>query len=244
MNTEKQAIGFVSAPDWLDPAPAEFMDLADGAVTVQQTFLGAPGFDYRTDSIAATEPDITLACRHLAAAGCTLIASPATPFGFIGHNDIGDARARMTRISSTCGAECISSVTAIFDVLDQWQIGKVALACTYYPDDWRDIWASFVSRSGIAVAAAASLVNLGIRPKPDPSEFVVYPDASEISAAVEKMAADYPDADAIVVTGSGARTVALTGQLLSLAGKPVLAADTALFSVLAQKAGVPIPLTL
>jgi hypothetical protein len=93
-----KALGFISAPDWLDPAPDEFRQLTNGAVPVQQTFLGPPGFDYRTESIAQSEPKLIHAARQLAGAGCTLIASPATSFGFVGYNNISEARAGLTRI--------------------------------------------------------------------------------------------------------------------------------------------------
>ncbi len=64
----------------------------------------------------------------------------------------------------------------------------------------------------------------------------------EICGAVRKMTADFPEADVIVVTGSGARTVAITDELRAIAYSRVIAADAALFSVIAGKLGVAIPL--
>ncbi len=105
-------VGFLSAPDWLDPAPDEFRVLTNGQVAVQQTFFDPPRFDYTTGNIAKCEPQLTHGARHFASAGCSLIASPATPFGLIGHRRISEARARLIRISQAVGVDCISSITS------------------------------------------------------------------------------------------------------------------------------------
>ena len=128
-----------------------------------------------------------------------------------------------------------------FDILEAWLVKEVALACTYCPDDWRDLWASFVANSGLEVAAAASLVNRGIG-RPYRSDDIENPTPLEICDAVRKMTANCPEADVIVVTGSGARTVAITEELRAIASTQPT--DTALFSVIAGRLGVDIPLTL
>ena len=46
MRKNHNAIGFISAPSWLDPAPDEFRMITQGKISIQQTFLDPPGFDY------------------------------------------------------------------------------------------------------------------------------------------------------------------------------------------------------
>ena len=58
---------------------------------------------------------------------------------------------------------------------------------------------------------------------------VVYPTPAQISGTVSKMAGDFPAAEVIVVTGSGARTLAITEELRSISGKRIIASDTALY---------------
>ena len=102
-----KSVGFISVPAWFDPAPDEFRELTRGEIGVQQTFLGAPDFDYRVGSIAAAEPLLVEAAQQLAAAGCSIIANPATPLGYIGHRDIAGARASLAVIERACGVECV-----------------------------------------------------------------------------------------------------------------------------------------
>ena len=243
MSSIKRAVGFISAPDWLDPAPDEFRELTNGEVAVQQTFIDPPNFDYQTESIAGCEPQLIHAARHLAGAGCSIIASPATPFGFVGHQNISEARARLTRIEQACGVECISSIDAIIEALETWQVRKVALACTYYPDEWRDLWSAFVSNSGFEVLSAASLVNQGIK-EPQGPDSIEYPTPSEIFESVSKMAKDCPAAEVIVVSGAGARTLAITEELRATSGKRIIAADTGLYRKISEKLEIDVSLTL
>lgn len=78
-------VGFVTPPRWFDPSPDEFAALAGRRVDVQQTILSLIDFDYtKLENLAATVPDMELATRLLAAAGCTAISHTATPFSFAG----------------------------------------------------------------------------------------------------------------------------------------------------------------
>ena len=237
------SIGFISAPDWPDPTPDEFRALTQGAVAVQQTFLDPPDFDYQMASIAGCEPQLTRAAQHLAGAECALIATPATPFGFIGHPDVADARARLLRMQRACGVVCTSSVVAIIEALEAWHVRKVALACTYFPDVWRDAWSAFVAASGFTVLSAQSLVDQGLK-QPSTAARVAYPTTAQIIAAVSKMAQDCPAAEVIVVTGSGARTLAITETLRTISGKRIIAADTALYRKIGAILAVEMSLVL
>ena len=122
------------------------------------------------------------------------------------------------------------------------KLQKIALACTYYPDEWRDLWASFVRASGYEVVGAQSLVNQGIRSKTNGE--VEYPSSSEIMESVKKISENYPNAEAIVISGSGARTLAITEQLKKISNRPVIAADTALFSIIAKQLDIKVPFVI
>ncbi len=243
MSSTKMAAGFISPPDWLDPTPDEFRALTKGAVAVQQTILDLPNFDYQMDSIAGCEPQLIRAAQQLAGAGCSIIAIPTIPFGFMGHRNISEARARLKRIREACGVECISAVAAIIEALESWQVKNVALACTYFPDEWRDSWCAFVAESGFDVLSAASLVDQGIR-QPSVSGSIEYPTPEEIAGSVSEMAGDCPAADVIVVTGSGARTLAITEELRASSGKRIVAADTGLYRMISEKLAIDVSLNL
>lgn len=229
-------VGFISPPDWFDPTPGEFRDLSQGAVIVQQTFLDLPDFDWQMESIARTEPQITKAARQLARAGCSILAIVGTPFGWAGLDNIDDARERMRRIEQACGVECISTGTAIIDALEHCQAHRIALACTYYADDWRDSWSRFVTRSGFDVLAAVTLSDQGLTP-PHGSDNEEYwaPTSEDILQSVERLTNEFAMTEAIVITGAGSRTLSITQDLLATSGKHVIASDTALYRKLFEK---------
>ena len=117
---KKKIVGFLSAPDWLDPAPEELRSLTRGRINVQQTIVGPANFDWDTKSIKEIAPHLTHSAMKLASAGCNLIASPATPFGYIGHKDINQARLSIDHLQKIVGVKIISAITAIFDELEFW----------------------------------------------------------------------------------------------------------------------------
>lgn len=236
------AVGFISPPDWFDPTPDEFRDLSGGTVAVQQSFLDLPDFDWRMQSIARSEPEITKAARQLAGAGCSILAIVGTPFGWAGLDNIAEARHRMRRIEQACGVECISAGTAIIDALDDCQARRIALACTYYADEWRDLWSRFVARSGYDVAAAVTLSDQGLTPRhgPDSQEYWA-PTPEDIVQSVEKIAHEFEMIEAIVITGAGSRTHAITQDLLTASGTHVIASDTVLYRKLFKKLKIDIP---
>lgn len=232
MEENHNVIGFISAPSWLDPAPEEFRALTNGEIVVQQTFVHPPKFDYSVRSITEIKSHLANAAYSLASAGCTLIASPATPFGYIGYTNITHARESLKQMEKISGAKCISSVSSIFDILENKNPQKLVLACTYYPEEWRDLWTSFVRASGYEVITAQSLFDQGISSKTE------YPSASEICESIKKISESYPNADAIIISGSGARTLAITHELKKISNRLVIAADTALFSVIATNLNI------
>ena len=244
MSSKKRAVGFISSPGWLDPTPDEFRALTKGTVAVQQTFPDLPNFDYRTDSLIECEPQLIRAAQQLAGVGCSIIAVVGTPFGFVGYQNMDQARARLKRMQAACGVECLSSIAAIIETLDTWQVRKVALACTYYPQQWRDAWAAFVTNSGFEVLSSESLIDHGMMAHHEPHEIKDYPAPEQITGSALKMANDFPAADVIVINGSGSRTLAITDRLRDQSGKRILAADTALYSKLAKTLDIDITLTL
>ena len=55
---------------------------------------------------------------------------------------------------------------------------------------------------------------------------------------------NYPEADVVIISGSGARTLAITDKLKKITNKLVIAADTALFLSIAKKLNINFPIAL
>ena len=128
---------------------------------------------------------------------------------------------------------------AIIDALRAHGARRPAATCTYYNSEWRDAFAVFLAACGFAdvplqtlvdqqlVENEASLMSYGWRMSDD-----------MIRQTVVAIAEFAPAADAIVVTGAGARTLRLLAELETLAGRPVVAADTALYWAAARQLGL------
>ena len=232
-------IGFISPPSWIDPSPAEFPTVCATPVQVQQCPLMLPGFDWRIDSIARTEPELLAAARALGDAGCDLVAKVGTPFAWAGLAGIAEARSRCQRMAVAAGAPIVMSGIAIIDALTALGVDRVGLACTYYSDDWRDRWAHYVAGSGVSVAAARNFAEQGLMPPHDDSDRAHWsPTAVQISDSVRRIAGEAPDVQAIAISGAGARTLALIPALEAAVGRPVFGSDTALYWAIAKTAGI------
>jgi maleate isomerase len=117
----------------------------------------------------------------------------------------------------------------------------VALACTYYDDEWKASWRGFIEACGFDVVYAATMANQGLVQTDDPFHDYGWSIAPELTrACVVKSAEDAPDAEAIVVTGAGNRTVGVLPELEALTGKAIVAADTAPYWAAARVAGLPL----
>jgi len=232
------AIGFVSPPDWFDPSPDEFRQICGQKIPVQQTILDLPDFDWRMESIARTEPQQIDAAIKLAKAGCSAVAIVGTPFGWAGFADVDGARQRQRRIERASGAHCILAGVAIVDALRAAGVERVALACTYYSDTWRDRFSDYVRRSGFDVVAAQTLSDQGLMP-PHEADSRDYwaPTPDQISASVERLGRECPHAEAFVITGAGARTHTLTAPLRAATGRFVIGSDTALYAAILKRFG-------
>ncbi|MGI9645377.1 MAG: hypothetical protein ACR2O6_08730, partial [Ilumatobacteraceae bacterium] len=134
--------GFVGPPGWHDPSPAEFGSVT-GVATIGTTLdLGA--FDWSLDRVGSTEPAVASAAVELVDNGATAIGIVGTPFGWAGLDTDERPHRRNERISSRCGVTVVSAVSGVLEWLDELGARRVALAATYYDEDWCYRWHPFV----------------------------------------------------------------------------------------------------
>lgn len=236
---QMRTVGFISPPGWADPSPAEFVTTCAEPVLVQQCPLLLPGFDWRIDSIAVTEPELMEASRALGDTGCDLVATVGTPFAWAGLGSLADARARRDRLADAAGAPVVMSGLAIIDAVVAFGAERIGLATTYYSDEWTKRWAHFVEASGVEVLAAQNLAEQGLMPPHNDADRTYWaPTAGQISECVRRIADTAPNAEVIAVSGAGSRTLALTSALEAETGRHVIGSDTALYWAIAETAGI------
>lgn len=234
-------IGFVSAPAWLDPSPAEFPLLCADPVVTQQNFVRAPHFDYALGSVPGLLGKAAAAAGELAAVGCQAAAMAWSPLAWAsregGNVTPETALERQAQISALAGLPVSLIGPAVLGCLEALGARKVGLACTYYTAEYRAGWNGFVGAAGYQTVAL-SLADIGHWPegRGGTERWEITPE--RISANVEAVLDAMPDADAVVLSGGAARSVSLLGTLASRYARPVFGVDAALYWALARSAKI------
>lgn len=229
-------VGFVSAPAWFDPAPFEFPQVVVEDVKTQQAPLLFPEFDYQLASIASVQADLNLCARSLHASGCDIVAQVGSPFAWAKTNSEAEARLRNKAMAAAAQIPCLMTGLAIVDGLRALGITKVAVNCTYYESDWRYGFARFLKMCNFETVHVTTLADQGLvasDAKMEDYGWSMTHDLTRQSILLAAQAA--PEAEAVVVTGAGTRTLAILDQMESEIKRPVIAADTILYWAIARQ---------
>jgi len=231
-----KSIGFISPPNWFDPAPSEFLDAIEEEVLTQQAPVLSPSFDYSFEAIASSMDQLLLCAQGLKGAGCNLIAQVGSPFSWALTNSEEEARQRCERLAQNVGVPVIMTGLSIVDTLRAYGGKKVAVNCTYYDDLWRDSFTAFLSLCGFDVVHTSHLIEQGLVDMNASFEELGWSMNNELtSQSILKVADLSENAEAIVVTGAGTRTFNILSGLEKKVGRPIIAADTALYWAIARE---------
>lgn len=236
----KRRLGIVSAPGWMDPNAPDLERLHPGQLHMQQTILPPPGFDYSFASIAASEPQLVTAATMLAEAGCELIIQDGPGFGcLIGRTPAG-AREAGERISRACDVPIVLNAMAILDELDRLGARRVAVAAPYYSPEWKSMFTEFLQRGEYRIDAFQTFVEQGLFPDQATVAARHYQfTRDEVLTSLRKTRAAAPAAEALLITGTGIRTLGWLGTLQNELGLPLIAADDSLRRAVGRRFGLP-----
>jgi maleate cis-trans isomerase len=226
----KRRLGIITAPGWMDPNAADLERLYPGQLHLQQTILPPPGFDYSFASIAASEPHLVTAAKMLAEAGCELIIQDGPGFAcLIGRTPAG-AREAGERISQACGVPVVLNAVAILDELERLGAHRVAVAAPYYSAAWKAMFTEFLGHGGYRIEAFQTFVEQGLFPDLASVSARHYRfTEDEVRASLGRTRAAAPDAEVMIIVGTGIRTAHWIDRLERDLGLPLVAADTSLF---------------
>jgi len=231
-------IGFITPPIWFELALAEFPQVVQEPVRVQQAPLLLPGFDYQLDSIASVQEHLNLCAQCLKEMQCDLVAQVGTPFAWAGTKSESEARKRSDVMSRAANVPCIMTGLAIVDALRALRVKNIAVCCPYYESDWRDHFASFLQSCNFNVLQASNLSDLGLAKSGTPlKNYWSMPNdllIQSILAVVETS----PTAEAIVIPGTAIRTLSILSEMESQIKRPIVAADTILYWAIAHHLGL------
>ncbi len=232
-------IGFISPPAWFDPAPAEFLRVVVERVRTQQAPLLLPNFDYRLDHIAQVQSELNLCGQSLAAMGCDIVAQVGTPFAWAGVSDEQEARSRKAALAKAAGVPAVMTGLAIVDGLRALGAQRIALNCTYYERDWRDSLEAFLTACSFEVSHASTLVDQGlVSTQANFADYGWSMTDQLTRKSILTVAEMASNAEAVVVTGAGTRTLKLLAELETTINRPIIAADTVLYWAIAKQLGL------
>ncbi len=237
--SHKPAVGFISVPAWPDPAPYEFLSVVEEHVMVQQTFPLLPDFDYALDSIASDSllERLCLCAQSLKAAGCDLVVQVGSPFAWANAESEAQARQRNGRIKAATNVPSIMNSLAIVDALRAHQVKAIAITSTYYSSLWSQAFAVFMELCGFEVLHASNFYQQGFVQLRDENEHFKYNDSEMpdmVKASVQWVKDKAPEAEAIAIVGTGARTLNILCELETIAQCPIVPADTVIYWQIAR----------
>jgi len=234
--TKIPTIGFISPPAWLDPAPSEFNNVIVEKVRTQQAPLLLPDFDYRLESIASVQNELNLCARSLKAIGCDVVAQVGSPFAWAKTASEAEARLRNKAMMTAAHVPTLMTGLAIVDGLRALHVNKISVNCTYYVPGWRDGFSAFLRLCGFDIIHVSTLAEQGLIALSTKMEDIGWSMTPELASKSILFAAEAsPDAEAIVVTGSGTRTLDILADMEAQTKRPIIAADTILYWAIARE---------
>jgi maleate cis-trans isomerase len=232
-------LGIIAAPGWMDPNARDLERLYPGQLHVQQTILPPPGFDYSLAAMASSEPHLLDAARMLASAGCELIIQDGPAFACLVGRSPAGARAAGERISQACGVPVVLNAVALLDELDRLGAHRLAVGAPYYNLEWKAMFTAFMQAGAYCIDAFQTFVEQGLFPDQASVNARSYQFTSdEVLASLRLTRAAAPGAEALLITGSGIRTLDWLDAARDELGLPLVAADDSLRRTVALQLGL------
>lgn len=228
-------LGIIAAPGWMDPTVGEFLARHVGQLEVTQTILGPSGFDWGFAALRACEPHLLEAARCLAEAGCDCIAQVGPAFAYQAGVTAQGARALERRLSAAAGVPVVLNGCAVLEALDDLDIHRFVAVCPYYSPEWKFQFRSFMEGAGYQVEGAQSFVDLGLFASQSEVDALNYRFSEDVVLRALQLNLDLtPSASAVVLSGSGVRTLSWLRRVQDGLGMPVISADGALYSTVCR----------
>ncbi len=223
-------LGIIAAPGWFDPTLKEFSDLHASELEVTQTILPPAGFDYSFEAIEHSAEGLLIAAQQLSAAGCDLIIQVGPAFAYLAGGSAEGARALERELSERCGVTVILNGVAVLDALDDLGAKNLTMSCPYYDAEWKAVVGDFFEKSGYHITAFETFVEQGLFPNQDLVSARGYQFTDEeVIESVKRCCAASTDSDAVLIGGSGVRSLRWKSQLQEDVGLPMVPADFALY---------------
>lgn len=231
-------VGFLSPPSWFDPTAHEFGRIAPPGVGAMQTVLPAADFRYTVEEMRRAVPLYERCTVDFAACGVRIVGQVGTPFTYLMEGGPDRGRSLCTEIENIHGVAFLMMGLSIVDALRHLRAERVAVAATYYDSAWETAFDEFITGAGLAVSGSATFTSQGLldlRRVEDQHDWVFAEET--LRKSVLLLADSTPEAEALVITGAGVRTLGMVETLEAEIGIPIVGADLALYWAVLRAAG-------
>jgi maleate isomerase len=231
--------GLTVAPGGCCNEVMEFLKIAPAQTSVVQRILYMEGYDIwdGKGSLAQRAGNFNLieeSAMCLAQCGATVVGQAGTNWVHClgtGPDEIEDIIAGMSERAKT---KVYMAGHSIVRALREVGAKKIAVANGYYRPEWRDGINRYLEQAGFEILASGSIVDYGLFDSYDEIEKIEratlwdYPMKIILDCLVAAHKAA-PDADVIVQTGVGMRTLDIIEVAEAVTGKLMVCSDTALY---------------
>ena len=234
-------LGIIVAPGWMDPTSKELSTLCPQIIDIAQTILPPVGFDYSFEQIEQLEPHLEYAARLLKEAGSELIIQVGPAFAYFNDYTAEGTRALQQRLADACGCPVILNGVAVLDAIQNLGCKRIALACPYYNVEWKKRFLTFLQTLDLSIESCETFVEQGLFVSQEAVDARHYNfSEEEIKESIRQTRASAPNAEMVLVGGSGVRFLSIIEDLELEFGIPVLSADVALHWATAKNLGIKI----
>ncbi len=229
----------MSPPGGFDVSPQEFLKVApQGRTAVMQYPLNIRGYDINrgAESLALRAQSFELvreAAHYLASCGAEAVGHNGSNWVHAEGKSPTEIADMIDEISESAGTRFVMAGHCIIEALRDLGAKRIVVANGYYRAEWRDGFNRYLQDAGFDILASGNMIDYGLYESFDDLEGIEskslfdWPmiDNHNVLMAAHNAA---PEADAVVQTGSGMRTLDCIGLTEQMIGKPIVTSDVAL----------------
>lgn len=226
--------GFVTTPRYFDDSPQQFLSVAPKGTGVIQRVLHIPNYEYELGQRARNFDLLEEAAICLGLSHAEVVGQVGTNWVHCNGTTPDDIKRLCDKISRKAGARFLMAGMCIVEGLQAVGAKRIAVANGYYRQDWMDGINRFLEQAGFEILWSGNVIDQGLYDNLDQQLEVEektlwdYPARDVIQACYLAHKAA-PNAQAVVQTGSGFRTLPHIQAIEGMMGIPLISSDVSLY---------------
>jgi maleate cis-trans isomerase len=245
--------GLTSAPGGCCNEPMEFLKIAPARTSVAQRVLYMEGYNIwdGKGSLAQRAGNFSLleeAAMCLGQCSCAVVGQAGTNWVHCTGTTPDQIEDIIAEISEKAQTKFYMAGHSLVRALREIGAKKIAVANGYYRPEWRDGINRYLEQAGFEILASGNIVDYGLFKSYDEIEKLEratlwdYPMKNILDCLVAAHEAA-PDADVVVQTGAGMRTLDILEVAEAATGKMMVCSDNALYWEMLRGLGAKGPQT-